>query len=370
MQHPIPLQELSPNLHKFCDPKGPVPARMMAAKGMIPLGPADILTVLYMLNYDPDEKIKASAFEKCTSLPENIVLGAIKGDLDPRVLDFYAGRFIQNEPLMEVLLLNQTTADETVARCAKRVSEKLGDIIATNEQRLLRHPPIIENLYNNRNARMSTVSRAIELAVRNGITLDGIAAFKEVAAAIQGELIVEEEGPTPADAMFSDSLYIGDALEHEIGVEGVEAELDGQAPSTAGRQSLEAQIGRMNTSEKIRLALLGTSAARTMLVRDSNKLVALAAIKAPSVKDTEVIAYTRNRSLAEEVIRYISNQKEWTKLYQVKYNLVENPKTPMPTSMTFLTHMRTNDLKNIARSKNVPAAIAQAARNHLRKRQH
>ncbi len=369
MQHPIPLQELPQNLHKFCDPNGPAPARMMAAKGMIPLGPADIVTVLYLLNYDPDEQVAASAAEKCVGLPENILEGALKSPLDLRVLDFYAGKLAKNDKLMEIILLNHATADETVARCAKTVNERLSDIIATNEQRLLQHPEIIENLYHNRQARMSTVNRAIELAVRNGITLDGIAAFKEAAAAIQGELIIEEEGETPADAIFADSLRIGEALEQEIGAEGMEAELDGESPSSDGRQSLEAEVGKMNTSEKIRLALLGSSAARSLLVRDSNKLVAMAAIKAPSVKDTEVIGFTRNKALCEDVVRYIAGQRDWTKHYQVKYNLIENPKTPLPKALTFLSHLRMNDLKTISRSKNVPAAIAQAAKNQLKKRQ-
>ncbi len=124
----------------------------------------------------------------------------------------------------------------------------------------------------------------------------------------------------------------------------------------------------MTASEKIRMALLGTAAHRSLLVRDSNRVVAMAAIKCPSVTENEVDAYTRNRSLPEDVIRYIANNREMTKSYRVKRNLVENPKTPLPKAMTFLVYLRQNDLKSIGMSKNVPQAIAAAARQQLQKR--
>jgi hypothetical protein len=345
---------------------------MMAARGMIPLGPADLLTVLYVLSFDPDANVAASAKEKCTSLPPGIMEGALKVALDARVLDFYADKVQHDDALMEIILLNHATADETVARNAKRVNEHLCEIVATNEQRLLRSPEIIEGLYHNRSARMSTVNRAVELAVRNNIQLTGIAAFKEVAAAIQGELIIEadvEQVALPSDVFFMDSLRIGDALEQEIGAEGVEAELDGEAPSSMQRESLESEISKMSNAEKVRLALLGNASHRALLVRDANKMVALAAIKAPAVKDTEVVAYSRNKALCEDVVRFIAYEKDWTKLYQVKMNLVENPKTPLPRALSFLSHLRANDLKTISRSKNVPAAVAQAAANYLKRRQ-
>jgi hypothetical protein len=360
MDHPIPLNELPESLRKFCDPSGPPPGRMIAAKGLVPLKPADLLTVSYQLSFDQDEQIRAAAQERCTSLPENI--------LDARVLDFFADKYFRKERIIQIILLNRATADETVAKCAKKSNENISEIIATNEQRLLRYPSIIENLYLNKSARMSTVNRAIELAVRNNIILDGIAAFKEAAAAIQGELIIEELGGTPLDQAFSETLEIGEALEAEEGPDAVEKELSEELPASEKRMSIQAELGQMSTSEKVRMALLGSAAHRSILVRDTNRLVAMAAIKSPQVRDTEAMAYCRNKSLHEEVIRYISDKKEWTKHYAVKLNLIENPKTPLPRALNFLSHLRQHDLRAVSRNKNVPAAIAKAARNQLKKR--
>ncbi len=340
----------------------------MAAKGLVPLKPADLVTVLYQLSYDPDEQVKAAAGQKAEGLPENILEGALANALDQRVLDFYSSRFSANEKILQIILLNHATADETVARCASRSSESMSEIIATNEQRLLRYPAIIAALYRNKNARMSTVNRAIELAVRNDIVVEGIAAFKEAAAAIQGELIVEDLGATPADVAFTESLEIGEELDREVGPDGLEKELAEEIPQSQKALSIQAQLGAMNASEKIRMALLGSASHRSILVRDSNKLVSMAAIKSPSIRDTEVMAYCRNKSLNEDVIRYICDKKEWTKHYSVKLNLVENPKTPLPKALTYLLHLRQNDLRSVSRNKNVPANIAKTAKMQLKKR--
>ena len=63
-----------------------------------------------------------------------------------------------------------------------------------------------------------------------------------------------------------------------------------------------------------------------------------------------------------EVIREIANTKEWTKLYQIKLNLVNNPKCPLATSMKFLPFLHDKDLRNLARSKGIPTALSTQAK--------
>ena len=58
-----------------------------------------------------------------------------------------------------------------------------------------------------------------------------------------------------------------------------------------------------------------------------------------------------------------------TRNYQVKLNLVGNPRTPFAFSSQMIPHLRDNDLRSLAKSKNVPGAIAQAAKRHLSRKQ-
>ena len=48
---PLPLDVLPVAFRKHVDPAAPVPLRMMGAKGLVPMGPKEIATALYMLTF-------------------------------------------------------------------------------------------------------------------------------------------------------------------------------------------------------------------------------------------------------------------------------------------------------------------------------
>jgi hypothetical protein len=98
--------------------------------------------------------------------------------------------------------------------------------------------------------------------------------------------------------------------------------------------------------------------------------VALAAIRSPGVTDNEAVKFSANRALSDDVVRVIANTKEWTKLYQVKVNLLNNPKTPLPVAMKFLPFLHPKDLRNVSRSKGIPSALVQQARKLLATKSH
>lgn len=381
MDHPIPVSELSPAVAKICGPEAPAPVKLMAARGMLPIPQAtDLVTVLYMLAHEPTPTLAEPARQSLLALPEEVAKAAFLGELDPRVLDYLADLTRRSEWQLAAVLRNPRTADETFERIAGGVSESLVELIAVNETRLLRCPKIIEALYFNKRARMSTVDRLIELAVRHGLTLEGIPAFREIAAAIEGQPVFEAEPdgePTPDDQLFTS------ALSTELGAEASAAEVaagggafddfdspDGprQAKEGEGEVQRSFDVSRLTVSQKIRLALLGNAGHRALLIRDPNRLVAMAAIKSPAVSDQEVAIVSQSRAIAEDVIRYIADNREWTRSYVVKYNLVNNPKTPIGHSLRFLPHLRPGDLKALTNNKNVPQALSTAAKQLLQRR--
>ena len=48
-------------LHKHVDPSSPPPMRLMAARAMVPMGPRDMVHVVYQCMLDPEPKIAAVA---------------------------------------------------------------------------------------------------------------------------------------------------------------------------------------------------------------------------------------------------------------------------------------------------------------------
>jgi len=347
---PLDPSALSPAAQKAV---GGGPMKMMAARGLAPLpNPVDLVSVLYQLACDADPKIKAAAAKSAADLPDKILGGALgNAALDPRVLDFYAAKVPGDGPLIEMVLLNQGTADETIAALAGKLGEAQIEIIAGNQERLLRFPAIIGAMYMNRQARMSTVDRAVELAVRNDVKVPGIPAWNEVVQAVMGGGEAAEPSPE-VDALFEKvaSAVTDDPDETKKG-----------APASKPDPK-DVPINDMTIPMKIRLAMMGNKFSRGQLIRDTNKMVVMAAIKAPQVTDLEAMKYAGNASLPEEVMAYIASRRDWTKKYGVKLALVQNPKTPLAASMRLLPHLRTKDKRTVARSKGIPTALAAQAK--------
>ena len=425
---PVPAQ-------KILDGSAPPPIRQMAAKGVAPgLRPVDALTVLALLAESTDEALAATAKTTLGAIPAPLIKGALGAEVLPGVLDVVAPYYAKNLSMMELIVKQPGLSSETVARCAELANEAVSELIAVNEERLLKHPAIIEKLYMNsatrmstadrmielavRNGleldgipafkeaaaradeavaelvalneqrllahpaiieklymnpatRMSTADRMIELAVRNGLELDGIPAFKEAAAAIANELIAEpSEEPTPDDILF-----------HELDEEAAKIDIDPNKEDVVQRDEetgdevivekvlpLHAKLAEMSISQKIRRAMLGSGGERMLLVRDKNKLVAAAAVRSPKIQENEIALISTSRNVSDDVLRIIATNKVWIQNHQIKLNLVYNPRTPFIFSARLVGFLRESELKSLTKSKNVSAAIAQAARQQLNRR--
>jgi len=357
---PLPMSQLSPAVQRAL---GPGPGRLMAARGIMPLPPADQLAVLYQLVTGTEEALSQQARNTVIGLPEKLLVGALASTaLDPRVLDLFAELVADKPTVSEVVILNATTADQTIATLAGRAESREVDLIAQNEQRLLRHPEIIAAMYMNRRARMSTVDRVVELAVRNNVKVPGLAAWEEVARAISGagvQLSTAEDDEKLARALADTDdkgLTIGDP--DEVPPEEVIA----QPPE------LDANGIPRSIPAQIRLATLGNAVQRNFLIRSPLRLVAMATVRSPAVKDIEVAKWAGNHSLHEDVIRFIAGKREWTKSYGVKVSLCRNPKAPVAEVTRLLPFMRERDLTMLSKSKGVPSAVAAQARKLVMQR--
>jgi hypothetical protein len=161
---------------------------MMAARGLLPLPPADQVAVLYQLSLEAESNLAQSARATAAGLPEKLLAGTLAAPtIDRRVLDYFAQLIADKPAVFDAIALNPSVADETIATLAGRAGSREVDQIAQNEQRLLRHPEIIAAMYMNRRARMSTIDRVVELAVRNNVRVPGLAAWAVVARALTGE---------------------------------------------------------------------------------------------------------------------------------------------------------------------------------------
>ncbi|HSC86100.1 MAG TPA: hypothetical protein VLC09_02470 [Polyangiaceae bacterium] len=363
----IDVDRLAPPAQRVLKPETPLPMKMLAAKGVVPgCPPGDALAVLVVLAASGPAEARVQAQSTLDALPKPLLDGALATELQAGVLAALAPIVGNELDVLPLMLRMPSMTEDILCGLADRATEPAGELIATNEALVLRFSAVVERLYMNKRVRMSTADRLIELAARNGLDLD-FPAYKLAVQAIANELIPEAtDERTFDDDLFVTTEEMDEALQLDPVVEDVvDADDEGEEQIKEKFKPLYLQIQEMTISQKIRLATLGDSSARMLLVRDNNRLVSEAAVKSPRMTESEATQISASRAVSEDVLRNVAINRDLTRSYQVKMNLVTNPRTPFTFSSRFLPHLRDNDLRNLTRSKNVPGAIVRAARQQL-----
>lgn len=365
---PITADFLAENMRKHVDPKAPVPLRMMAAKSLIPLSPADMLSVLFMLAYDPDANVRETVAKTASTLPDRIAASGFRDEeVHPPVLGWFLRMYGQNDAYAEMLILNGNTPDDALAAVAENCSKRTAEIIGQNQLRLLRHDEIIRSLARNPEAAGALIDGVCDFAVRNGLMLEDVPQMVEARVRLFGAQAATEpppqQGPTAEEVMAEFSMPDAPEAGQTANPE------EGAPPMEEGKKlSLSKRIMSMNVSEKIKLATKGNKEARGILIRDSNKLVSVAVIRSPRITDGEVLAQAQNKICIDDVLRVIYSNREWLRKYSIKLALVKNPKVPQGVSMRLINTLHEHDIKSLAKDKNVPGSVQMLAKKQMEKK--
>lgn len=363
MQHPVDLARLPESARRALG--APANVKMMAARGMAPMPPAMLLCVLYGLAYDADAPLREAAAKTLAALPEPVLQGALgSADLPGFVLDDLALRNAARPEVLARILRHPATLGETAVALAKTADEATAEVIATNEARLLETPAIIEALYLNRHTRMSTSDRIVEFAARNGLAVS-IPGFANIVAALRDQLV-----PAFSDeALESDKLFSEALVEAEdAGLDELDEADDGTVKLKEKGKKVEKTLTEMSITEQIRTAMLGSGMQRALLIRSRNRLVSGAVLDSPKLGDDEVVKIAQSRMVSEDVLRRMCSRGPWLRFYEVKWHLVNNPKTPVGEAIKLLPHIRENDLKKLLGNKNINAGLRQAAQNFAKRK--
>ncbi len=356
---PVTDEFLPANMRKHVDPKAPVPLRMMAAKGLVPLSPSDMLGALFMLMYDADENVRDTAGRTAASLPDRIVSSGFRDEaVSPHVLGWFLEVFFEKDAYAEMLIFNPTTPDTAVASVAARCGKAIAEIIGQNQLRLLREDEIIRELAKNPVSQGALIDGVCDFAVRNGQILADVPQMQEARVRLYGPQIIEQPivSVDTAASIISEFKVSGDVD-------------NGAPPLEEGKRiTLSQRIMKMSVAEKIKLATKGNKEVRTMLIRDSNKLVCTAVIRSPRLTDSEVLTQALNKVANEEVLRIICGNREWLRQYPIKLALIKNPKVPAQITMRMLNTLHDVDVKNLARDRNVSGTIQMLAKKMLSKK--
>lgn len=127
------------------------------------------------------------------------------------------------------------------------------------------------------------------------------------------------------------------------------------------RDSTLQKIAKLDIRGRISLAMRGNKEDRSILIRDSTKLVATAVLESPKITDGEVEAFALQKNVLESVLRAIPMKRRFAKNYNITRNLVHNPRTPLDLSLTLMKNLLARDLKNLSGNKEVADTIRKVA---------
>ncbi|MGI9166087.1 MAG: hypothetical protein ACR2G5_06845, partial [Pyrinomonadaceae bacterium] len=371
-------------------------ACLAAARGLLPLPEADLLEVLVALRDSDDaETAEAAAATLESTESKDLLTAARAAETSAAVLAFI-GSIETTREVHEAVILNAGTPDEAIVHLAGSARESsLLELIALNQQRLVRSPAIIEAILVN-------AARSPEAERRARETRREFFEKERGARQIAGEL--RAQGKTAAAEFFESAnlttatgrLSIEDAWLIAQHIEVSDADLDDSwLPSeryedlekediaaqqaavqriieserielggdiTPERISLIRRIMYMNAKDRVKLARKGDREARSILIRDPNRIVAAAVINNPRITDQEAENIASMRTVSDEVLRLLATNRGWARSYTITHNLARNPRTPIPTVINMLPRIRTKDLKHMSENRNISEAVRRQAR--------
>ena len=369
---------------------------MMAARGLLPLPQADLLEALVALTTSDDAEIAGAATSTLESQDSGELLELARtSETAPAVLGYLAAHAKAGREIHEAVTLNHSTPDEAIALLAASTADgSLLELIAINQQRLIRAPGIIEALINNPASTAEAERRARETRreffekergaqqIADELRARGqtaAAEFFESAEAVGGaddSFVVEDawliaEHIEVSDEDIDDSWLALERIEHLLeesfeqrsaNAERViaDARLEGDEISPE-RISLIRRVMLMSVKDRIKLGMKGDREARAILIRDSNKIVAMSVLHNPRITDHEVENIAAMRTVSDDVLRKIGMTRAWARSYPIILNLVRNPRTPIATAVTILTRIQTRDLQSISQNRNVSEAVRRQA---------
>ena len=142
---------MNPVVQAILNGSAPQQAKLAAASGLLPLAQSDLLEVLVALRLSEDSALAEAAKATLDSQTSDDLLTAAKSaETSTAVLDYVAESSGGDHDLHEAVILNKNTSDKAIAGLASSTPDaSILELIAINQQRLVRFPEIIDAILAN-----------------------------------------------------------------------------------------------------------------------------------------------------------------------------------------------------------------------------
>lgn len=310
--------------------------QMLAASGLLPLPPEELIPIQVELARGVDPEISRSAVETLRSVDARIVAPFLERQAGEEVLSFFATE-TQSPLLIETILRRRDVPRQILTDLAVRLPADLQEILILRQDAILDEPAILDALERN--------------PLLSGYTQRRITEYRE-------HLLPQARRPAAPAPGFIEEMS-DEELAEAVALVRNQAPVEGEVETETGLS--EGQIRMLPIPARLKLARRGSRQLRAFLLRDSNVQVALAALFGSPLSDQEVEHAAASRAVAVEVLDAIARKREWISRYSVAKLMVQNPRTPLSISLKLVNRMSVRDLRELGRDKNIADAVRSTA---------
>ncbi|HLF57180.1 MAG TPA: hypothetical protein VI942_10075 [Thermoanaerobaculia bacterium] len=319
--------------------------RVLAAQGILPLPPAELIPLQVHLADADDAFLADAARSSLASLDPRIVSVYLAADAPVEVLRYFATRQ-HDSTLLEPILSRRDVPRELLVELAPKLPADLQELLLLRQDAILERPEILDSLADN--PRLSPYSRRRIAEYREHLLPR---ASRAAAVAVSSEQFF------PQDEELSE--------EEQVELERIRrAAAGGDVDRTTGLS--EHQIRALTVPLRLRLAQGASRTLRAILIKDSNTSVALAVLQRSAFTDDEIEQLAASRAVVDDVLLAIAKRREWTARYGVCLNLARNPRIPIGIAIKCLPRLSVRDLRLLGRDRNISDAVRSTAQRLYR----
>lgn len=318
--------------------------QLMAARGLLPVPPEELIPLQVSLAASSDPQISAAAREALEATEPRILANYLDSEADEGILAYFATE-VRHPFVVETLLRRRDVPHRLLLELAPGLVEDQQEILLLRQDVIVSQPEVLDALETNPHLSSYAARRIREyrehLLPRQPREAPEVVPEEEeiteevVAAALKA---AEKEAP-------------GGERDHQTGL-------------------TEAQIRSLPVPVRLKLTRGASRTLRSILLRDPNPQVAVGVLKSNPVSEQEVELICHNRSMCEEVLEEISRRRDWVRKPAVVHALVQNPRTPTGIAVRFVPRLSVRELRELARNRNVPDAVRRTADRLYKMKRH
>lgn len=312
--------------------------QVLAASGLVPLPPEELLPIQVALTRSPDAEIAGKAGEALRTVEPRLVTNFLGQQAGAQELAYF-GTEVRHPAMVEAILRRRDVPRELLVRLASALTPDMQEVLVLRQDAIIEEPEILVALETNPQLSSYTKRRIWEYR-EHLLPRDKVPPKKPEDIEAEAEGLTHEE--------------VQEAID-----EAREAPADGKIEESTGLT--DAQIRSLSIPVRMKMARGANRQVRSILIHDTNTQVAKSVINGNSLSDQEVEQIANSRSVVTEVLAEIPKRREWIRKYAIAKALVKNPRTQLATSIGLVPRMTMRDLRDLSRDKNVPDGVRSVA---------